>query len=162
MEQIKPYKNKQELDQADNVYAGSIMESVRRHLIMAHLEACGLMTFTPSWDANGCDFGFLLNGKTYLVQQKARVTVDKKYLNSDNQIYMTFPMQLGSNSDEYYVIVDHTWLYHQVFDVWNYSNAGKSNWSNDKIAKDKAKTIAEQSIIKPFKLRDILNEVDYI
>lgn len=51
------------------------MESVRR---IAHLETCGLMTFTPNWDANGCDFGFLLNGKTYLVQQKARVTVDKK------------------------------------------------------------------------------------
>lgn len=162
MEQLKIFKNKQELDNADNVNAGSIMESVRRHLIMAHLESCGLMTFNPSWDANGCDFGFLLNGKTYLVQQKARVTVDEKYLNGINQIYMAFPIFLDNSEDEYYVIVDHNWLYNQVFNIWKYSNAGKNNWSNDKIAKDKAQIIAEHSVINPFKLKDIFNDIQYI
>lgn len=156
--------DKSQLDQQMHVPTSKVMESVRRRLLLVYFESRGLRTYDPSWDANGCDFAVDINGRTILVQQKARPTVDQKYLNQN--LYMLFPCNINEkpyNGENYYVLIDHDWLFNQIFHVWKfYQNRIDTSYSTTGLAKDKQKILMQHSLITPFRLKDVVSEIDYL
>lgn len=159
--EMQVIKSKKELDATLNVVTGKTMESVRMHIIRAYLNACGLNTFVPDIDSVGFDFGFVMNGQTYRVQLKSRMTVDGKYLHKN--LYIMFPLKSNAGMLKHnYVIVPHDKLYTLAFDKWNFHNKGHNGYSKASLTDDQVNDVLAISVCKPMAPLAELEELKYI
>lgn len=154
-------QTKKELDATPNVVSGKTIEMVRMHVIRAYLNACGYNTFVPDIDSNSFDFGFIMNGHTYRVQLKARMTVDEKYLHKN--LYMMFPLKARKGMLKHnYVIVPHDELYSLVFGKWNLHNKKHNGYSKASLTDDQIKDVLPISVCDPMAPLAELEDLSYI